>query len=485
MLSGMDRLSLPRVKTGKIPRKHSLWLYYGLSVAIAVAALLSVTWYVADRFRDFFIDQLKITLEARAHGIADDIHRDGLKTARLTARCLSLKRTDPRIRVTLIDDRGVVLCDSDADPAGLENHRQRPEIIQALNGETGSIIRFSQSVHAVLLYVAVPLDIDHSRWVVRTALSLSSINHLLNELFNKLLLLLLALITLIFGVGVYVYRKINPPLEEIRHGAERFAHGRFAAKLPDYQVREIAELATALNQMATQLDSLENLRREFVANVSHELKTPVTSIKGYAETLLEGAKNNPEDLERFLQIIARQSGRLADIIDDLLTLSRLESAPLDELLAINRYALCDILESCREACRSRAEDKDIAVIIDCPGSIEVMVDRSLLTQAVINLIDNAVKYGPEHTTVTVTGSRDGHRVRIAVTDQGPGIPEYHVPRLFERFYRADKARSRKLGGTGLGLAIVKHIASVHQGEVDVVTRIGQGSTFIILLPGQW
>ena len=111
------------MKTGKIPRKHSLWLYYGLSVAIAVAALLSVTWYVADRFRDFFIDQLKITLEARAHGIADDIHRDGLKTARLTARCLSLKRTDPRIRVTLIDDRGVVLCDSDADPAGLENHR--------------------------------------------------------------------------------------------------------------------------------------------------------------------------------------------------------------------------------------------------------------------------------------------------------------------------------------------------------------------------
>jgi signal transduction histidine kinase len=470
------------VKTASAPRKHSLWLYYGLSVAITVVALLTITWYVADRFRDFFIDQLEITLEARARGIADEIRNKGLEPRHYADSCLALRRTDPTVRVTLIDDQGVVLCDSEADPAFMENHRKRPEIIQAMRGQTGSIIRFSKSVQAVLLYVAVPLDLGRTRWVVRTALSLASINHLLSELFNKLLLLVLVLLTIIFGVGVYVYRKINPPLEEIRLGAGRFAHGRFGAKLPDYQVREIAELAAALNQMATQLDRLENLRREFVANVSHELKTPVTSIQGFAETLLEGAKDTPEDLERFLQIIARQSGRLADIIDDLLTLSRLESAPLDELLAIDRYVLCDILESGREACRSRAEEKDIAIVIDCSPEVGVTADRSLLTQAVINLIENAVKYSPEHTTVTVTGAQDGQRVRITVADQGPGIPEHHIPRLFERFYRADKARSRRLGGTGLGLAIVKHIANVHEGDVDVVTRIGYGSTFIILLP---
>ncbi len=471
------------MKTTRTPRKHSLWLYYGLSVAITVVALLTITWYVADRFRDFFIDQLQITLEARARGIAQDIEKEGINPGGYTDRCLALHRTDPTIRVTLINDQGVVLCDSDADFHTMENHRGRPEIIQAMNGHTGSMIRYSKTLQAVLLYVAVPLELVQTRWVVRTALSLSSINQLLSELFNQLLLLLVLLLMIIFGVGVYVYRKINTPLEEIRHGAERFAHGRFAAKLPDYQVREIAGLAAALNQMATQLDSLENLRREFVANVSHELKTPVTSIQGFAETLLEGARDNPEDLNRFLRIIARQSGRLADIIDDLLTLSRLESAPLDELLAIDHYVLCDILESCREACRSRAEEKDIAIIIDCSGDVEVTADRSLLTQAVINLIENAVKYSPGRTTVKVSGARDGRRVRIAVADQGPGIPEHHVPRLFERFYRADKARSRKLGGTGLGLAIVKHIAGVHQGDVGVVTRIGQGSTFIILLPG--
>jgi len=472
------------VKTARTPRKHSLWLYYGLSVAITVVALLTITWYVADRFRDFFIDQLEITLEARARGIAQDIEKEGIKPGEHTDRCLALQRTDPAIRVTLINDQGIVLCDSKADYRTMENHRGRPEIIQAMNGHTGSMIRYSKTLQAVLLYVAVPLELGQTRWVVRTALSLSSINQLLSELFSKLLLLLLVLLMIIFGVGAYVYRKINPPLEEIRLGAERFAHGRFAAKLPDYQVREIAELAAALNQMATQLDSLENLRREFVANVSHELKTPVTSIQGFAETLLEGARDNPEDLDRFLRIIARQSGRLADIIDDLLTLSRLESAPLDELLVVDRYILCDILESCREVCRGRAEVKDIAIIVDCSGEVEVMADRSLLTQAVINLIENAVKYSPGHTTVTVSGSRIGRRVRITVADQGPGIPEHHVPRLFERFYRADKARSRRLGGTGLGLAIVKHIAGVHQGDVSVETRIGQGSTFIILLPGE-
>jgi signal transduction histidine kinase len=471
------------VKTRSAPRRHSLWLYYGLSLAITVVALLTITWYVADRFRDFFIDQLEITLEARARGIADEIGSKGLKPAHYAEACLTLRHTDPAIRVTLINYQGVVLCDSEADAASMENHGKRPEIIQALNGHTGSITRFSKTLQAVLLYVAVPLDVGKTRWVVRTALSLASINHLLSELFNKLLLLLLLLLVIIFGVGVYVYRKINPPLEEIRLGAGRFAHGRFGAKLPDYQVREIAELAAALNQMASQLDRLENLRREFVANVSHELKTPVTSIQGFAETLLEGAKDNPEDLERFLQIIARQSGRLADIIDDLLTLSRLESAPLDELLAIDHYLLSDILEAGREACRSRAEEKDISLVIECSPEIVVTADRSLLTQALINLIENAVKYSPEHTTVTVKGARDAHRLRITVADQGPGIPEHHVPRLFERFYRADKARSRRLGGTGLGLAIVKHIANVHGGDVEVATRVGRGSDFSILLPG--
>jgi two-component system phosphate regulon sensor histidine kinase PhoR len=313
-------------------------------------------------------------------------------------------------------------------------------------------------------------------------LPLSSIEQLLEEVFHKLLGVLLALVAAVFVVSLYLYRKINPPLVEIRHGAERFARGRFEIQLPEYPVREIDELARDLNRMAIQLDRLENLRLDFVANVSHELKTPVTTIVGFVETLLDGAKDSPEELDQFLEIISRQADRLAAIIDDLLTLSRLESAPLDEILELSEQSLEEILESCYQICRARADKKHISLKFACPASLHVYADRSLLTQAVVNLVDNAIKYSPENTSVMMRGFGTGAGVQITVADNGPGIDERHLARLFERFYRVDKARSRKLGGTGLGLAIVKHIVSVHGGQVKVETRIGKGSTFIILLP---
>jgi two-component system phosphate regulon sensor histidine kinase PhoR len=336
-----------------------------------------------------------------------------------------------------------------------------------------------------LLYVAVPLQLaGQDQWVVRTAIPLASIDGLLREVFQKLLAVTMLLCAAVSLVGLFIFRKINPPLYEIRRGAERFAHGRFERKLPDYQVREIDDLAKALNRMASQLEGLEKLRREFVANVSHELKTPVTTIKGFTETLIEGAKDDPGDLDRFLEIISRQTDRLAAIIDDLLTLSRLESAPRSEVLALDWHDLCHILHSCEEICHARAEEKQILIHVKCAKPTPVLVDNSLLTQAIVNLIDNAIKYSQERTNVTLQGSMDANYILITVTDEGPGIQDIHLSRLFERFYRADKARSRKLGGTGLGLAIVKHIANVHQGEVDVISKVGTGSTFIIRLPRQ-
>jgi two-component system phosphate regulon sensor histidine kinase PhoR len=304
----------------------------------------------------------------------------------------------------------------------------------------------------------------------------------LNEVFRRLFAVTVLLVAAVFLVSLYIFRKINPPLYEIRQGAERFARGEFERKLPDYQVKEISELATAMNQMGVKLDSLENLRREFVANVSHELKTPVTTIKGFTETLIDGAKDDPGDLDRFLGIISRQTDRLSNIIDDLLTLSRLESAPLSEVLALDWHNLCEILASCRDVCQSRADKKAIHLHIVCNSPLRVHVDHSLLTQAIVNLIDNAIKYSPDNTIVEITAGVDANHIRIDVSDEGPGIMDVHIPRLFERFYRADKARSRKLGGTGLGLAIVKHITNVHQGEVGVSSSVGNGSTFTILLP---
>ena len=464
-------------------RKHSIWLYYGASVVIILIALLLVTLYAADRFRGFFIDHLETVLESRARGVALNIQAEQPLPDNLESYCLVLRPTDPDIRVTVIDFAGTVLCDSEADSAQMENHRQRPEIMAAFNGHTGSVIRFSNTVRAQLLYVAVLQNSPDSKpWVVRTALPLSSIEQLLGELFSKLLGVLLAMVVAVFLVSIYLYRKIDPPLLEIRHGAERYAHGRFEIQLPEYPVREIDELAGDLNRMASQLDRLENLRLDFVANVSHELKTPVTTIVGFVETLLEGAKDSPEELNHFLEIISRQADRLAAIIDDLLTLSRLESAPLHEILELREQSLQDILNACEQICRERADEKHISLKVECPASLHVYADRSLLTQAVVNLVDNAIKYSPANTTVVMRGSGSGDDVQIAVKDNGPGIAEHHQARLFERFYRVDKARSRKLGGTGLGLAIVKHIVNVHGGDVEVKTRISKGSTFIILLP---
>jgi two-component system phosphate regulon sensor histidine kinase PhoR len=463
-------------------RKYSMWWYYALSVAITLAVLLSVTWYVADRFRDFFVDQQRDALEVYARKVSKDIEENGFPVAGTTGLCDSSRHADKTLRVTLIDADGVVLCDSMGNPAEMDNHGSRPEVLSALLGDTGSGVRYSNTVKATLLYVAVPLYTDDDIWVLRTARSLAAIDALLQEVFGKLFTVTVLLVAVVFLVSFFLFRKINPPLYEISRGAERFARGEFDRELPDFQVREVSELANALNQMAAKLSKLENLRIEFVANVSHELKTPVTTIKGFTETLIEGAKDDPEDLDRFLDIISRQTDRLTAIIDDLLTLSRLESAPLSEVLALDWHDLCEIIELAEGVTQSRADKKEISLQLDCVSPARVHVDQSLLLQAIVNLIDNAIKYSPEKTTVWVAVRIEQKHVRIDVTDEGPGIMDIHIPRLFERFYRADKARSRKLGGTGLGLAIVKHIANVHQGSVEVSSSVGAGSTFSILLP---
>ncbi len=232
----------------------------------------------------------------------------------------------------------------------------------------------------------------------------------------------------------------------------------------------------------TRLKLLEKVRRDFVANVSHELKTPITSIKGFVETLLDGAMDNKEDARRFLRIMSVQADRLHAIVEDLLTLARLESESEQEFLVLETEKVRDILNAASEVCRGGAAAKSITLRVECDPLLNVVVDRSLLEQAVINLIDNAVKYSGNNTTVTIKGIRTKEEIIIEVQDRGPGISDEHLARIFERFYRVDKARSRKMGGTGLGLAIVKHVASIHNGNVDVKSEMGQGSTFSIHLP---
>jgi len=232
----------------------------------------------------------------------------------------------------------------------------------------------------------------------------------------------------------------------------------------------------------TRIRQLEEVRRDFVANVSHELKTPITSIKGFVETLLEGVVKDPVQIQRFLNIIAKHSERLDAIIDDLLALSRLEEDDEKRKLSFEEHHLKPVLASAIELSKVKAEQKNITVELVCSEEITAKINSALIEQAVINLVDNAVKYSPENSTVIVNAQKTPNEVVIKVIDQGCGIERQHLPRIFERFYVADKARSRKLGGTGLGLAIVKHISGVHGGYVTVESSPGNGSSFIIHLP---
>ena len=239
-------------------------------------------------------------------------------------------------------------------------------------------------------------------------------------------------------------------------------------------------LVIVLNDI-TELRRLERVRRDFVANVSHELRTPVQLVKGFAETLSEGALGDPEQARRFVGIIERNASRMENLISDLLSLASLEREGGDRIRP-EPCLIRSILEAAREAISPKSEARGTEVRITCGEGLAAKVDDGLLEQAMVNLIDNAVKYSPPATVVNVGAHEVNGFLVIEVRDQGFGIPARDLPRIFERFYRVDKARSRELGGTGLGLAIVRHIALAHGGEVSVESWEGEGSTFSMKLP---
>ena len=230
----------------------------------------------------------------------------------------------------------------------------------------------------------------------------------------------------------------------------------------------------------TRLKQLERQREEFVANVSHELRTPLSLIKGYVETLLDGARNNPEVAERFLKIIERNTNRLDLLIQDLLAISALESGKVK--LELQPTELHALVEKVFNDLHSRAENKGVKLVNELPA-MTAKADVNRVDQVLANLVDNAIKYGRAQGSVTVGGEKtDGGKLEIFVRDDGPGIPAEALDRVFERFYRVDKARSRDQGGTGLGLSIVKHIVQSHGGEVWAKSELGKGTTFFFTLP---
>jgi two-component system phosphate regulon sensor histidine kinase PhoR len=274
----------------------------------------------------------------------------------------------------------------------------------------------------------------------------------------------------------------NTPMEGdivFRSDPERFlqAHG---ATLQDAQGRNIGVLVV-LNDV-TRLKTLENIRKDFVANVSHELKTPITSIKGFLETLKEGAMDDPENAKRFLNIIMKHTDRLDSIIEDLLSLSRIERDAEKGEIKLERGSIGDVVDSVIKTCTRKAQLRGNELRPSVEAGLAAKINARLLEQAIVNLVDNAVKYSAPGTPVDIEAKSVGGEIAIKVKDQGCGISREHLSRIFERFYRVDKARSRNVGGTGLGLSIVKHIVNAHGGRISVESSPNKGSAFTISLP---
>lgn len=267
--------------------------------------------------------------------------------------------------------------------------------------------------------------------------------------------------------------------EIVFHGASDQILQAVGSSLLDSHGRKIGALVV-LNDV-THTRRLEGVRRDFVANVSHELKTPITSIRGFVETLRRGTASNPKQTDEFLGIVEKQAERLQSIIEDLLMLSEIEQKEGAAQVPMRRELICPILNSALSLCQSKAERNSVVTLLVCESNLEATVNGQLLEQAVSNLLDNAIKNTVDG-KVEVMAARTNGDVVIEVADTGHGIEAEHLPRLFERFYRVDKARSRNQGGTGLGLAIVKHIVQAHGGRVEVESTPGKGSTFRMVLP---
>ena len=462
-----------------------------LKILTAIACLLAValfaTEYLVSRVAESgYSENLRHDLEDKAKLLVTTGNFSDVKSLGAIAHA----------RITLVDRLGKVTADSSADPAGMENHLDRPEIAAALHGHSFSNTRMSRTMGEKYLYLAVPIQSG----ALRLAVPISQIDSEVSEIRWKMLQSTAAIFILALIVAAFFARRLSQKFNTILNHAAELANGNFHARSKNLGRGEFALLGGKLNETSaklertvqqmqsehTELEKVERVRKDFVINVSHELRTPLASIQGYTETLMDGAIEDRENNMRFLGIIRHNAERLATLTADLLTLSRIELKTQEFRFAAYNVngLLLDIVDSMRPIAARKQISLDL---YPSPESTEVFCDSQAIYQILSNLLDNAVKYTPQEGIITV-GSRPFNdsagirRVEVFVRDTGAGIPPEDLPRLFERFYRVDKARSRELGGTGLGLAIVKHLVKAHGGEVRVESKLGQGSTFLFTLP---
>lgn len=439
----------------------------------------------------FYLRQMETDLAAQANLLADTVGPSlaaagGAAPTAFSPEAIARHwRRRTVSRVTIADAAGVVRASSAGEGVGAAiDDARRPGMRAALSGRGNATTwRSPNFAYEDTMYVNVPAWSDgRVAGVVRVAHTLTAIQQRVARLRATLLLFILVYAGLLAAVTAGFARSIVGPVERLRADALRIASGDLAYRVDVGGPAEIAQLGATLNQMTTRLETLEGLRRRHVSDVSHELRTPLTAIRSMAETILQYGDSDPELRTRYLPRILAQTDRLARMVTQLLDLAHLESGGYVPSFA--PVLVAGLVEEVVLAQAANAERLGVALrgTVSAPG-LAVRGDRDRLVQVLMNLLDNALRYTPRGGAVTIEALATRGHVEITVADTGGGVPPEHLPHLFERFYRVESARSPQAGGTGLGLAIVRNLVEAHAGRVRVASAPGEGTTFLIELPG--
>jgi len=431
-------------------------------VGIAILAIIATVIGTTIIYYNLFEGQVRSDLSVSAKLLKDTKYFESVD---IDVDQIDLSTDLDELRVTWIDKDGTVLYDNDASAEQLQNHYDRPEIQEAFEQGEGEAVRRSDTMNEDTFYYALRLD---NGTVLRVATNTQSIWAVFKSAIPIILLIILLIISICIAISHLLTKQLIKPIETMVENLEN----------ADYEspYRELDPLAEMLRTQHTDILSAAKARQDFTANVSHELKTPLTAISGYAE-LLEGGMVGPEKQKHFYQEIRKNADRLLALINDILRLSDLDRK--DSELHFTEVDLYETVSECMEVLSVNAKQRNVTIELEGERSI-VWGNKDMLKELVENLGQNAIRYNNPNGKVKISvGTIDG-QVALTVKDNGIGIPASEQQRIFERFYRVDKSRSKATGGTGLGLAIVKHIVEIHDAKIELDSAPGVGTTISVL-----
>ena len=431
-------------------------------VGIAILAVLATVIGITIIYYSLFQKQVRADLSVSAKLLKDTHY---FESVNIDVDEIDLSTDLSELRVTWIGEDGTVLYDNDASAELLANHNDRPEIQEAFDKGSGEAIRKSDTMNKNTFYFAVLLD---NGTVLRVATNAQSLWSVFMSAAPIIALIILLIIAICIAISHMLTKQLLLPIETMAKNLED----------SDYEspYRELDPLADMLRSQHTDILAAAKARQDFTANVSHELKTPLTAISGYAE-LLEGGMAGEEQQKHFYQEIRKNADRLLALINDIIRLSELDRKGYDE--TFEEIDLCEIVKECLDELSVNAKQRNVTISFE-GESCNVRGSRDWLKELIENLSQNAIRYNNIGGKVMISINQKDGRAMLTVKDNGIGIPASEQERVFERFYRVDKSRSKATGGTGLGLAIVKHIVEIHDAKIELDSAPGVGTTIIVV-----